>query len=288
MENRVMEKSKTLYSLEEILQNGYPIKANIPKATRCKYCNKVLKPRGILNPINKTINVFIENEKCDCKQAIQEREKAKEKLQEELMKQYEEFRKQEYNKKIKQYYGTEFITKQFKQKTLENFITDEQNIKTKLAAQKFLTEFNDMKKGIIFVGKNGTGKTHISMAICNELLKNNVPIIFGTLTQLVEKYAICYKDHTERELTKLYTKVDLLVIDDLGVEPMNDWLLSKLFTIINERLINELPFIITTNYDMEALKQRLSIPNKVCKTTDSIISRLSNMCYRVECKEKRL
>ena len=28
-----------------------------------------------------------------------------------------------------------------------------------------------MKKGIIFVGKNGTGKTHISMAICNELLK---------------------------------------------------------------------------------------------------------------------
>ena len=143
-----------------------------------------------------------------------------------------------------------------------------------------------MKKGIIFVGKNGTGKTHISMAICNELLKNNVPIIFGTLTQLVEKYAICYKDHTESELTKLYTKVDLLVIDDLGVEPMNDWLLSKLFTIINERLINELPFIITTNYDMEALKQRLSIPNKVCKTTDSIISRLSNMCYRVECKGK--
>ena len=126
------------------------------------------------------------------------------------------------------------------------------------------------------------------MAICNELLKNNVPIIFGTLTQLVEKYAICYKNHTESELTKLYTKVDLLVIDDLGVEPMNDWLLSILFTIINERLINELPFIITTNYDLGALKQRLSIPNKVCKTTDSIISRLSNMCYRVECKGKRL
>ena len=104
----------------------------------------------------------------------------------------------------------------------------------------------------------------------------------------MEKYAICYKNHTESELTKLYTKVDLLVIDDLGVEPMNDWLLSKLFTIINERLINELPFIITTNYNMEALKQRLSIPNKVCKTTGSIISRLSNMCYRVECNGKRL
>ena len=62
------------------------------------------------------------------------------------MKQYENFRKEEYNKKIKQYYGTDFITKQFKQKTLKNFITDEQNIKTKLAAQKFLTNFNNIKK----------------------------------------------------------------------------------------------------------------------------------------------
>lgn len=173
MQNRVMEKSKILYSIEEILQNGYKIKANIPEDTICKYCNKVLKPRGILNPISQTINVFIENEKCDCKQAIEERNKAKEKLQEELMKQYENFRKEEYNKKIKQYYGTDFITEQFKQKTLENFITNEQNLRTKLAAEKFISDFKNFKNGIIFEGKSGTGKTHISMAICNELLKEN-------------------------------------------------------------------------------------------------------------------
>ena len=284
MQNRVMEKSKILYSIEEILQNGYQIKANIPEDTKCKYCNKVLKPRGVLNPISKTINVFIENEKCNCKQAIEKREKAKEKLQEELMQQYEDFRKEQYNKKIKQYYGTDFITAQFKQKTLENFITNEQNSKTKLAAEKFISDFKNFKNGIIFEGKSGTGKTHISMAICNELLKENTPIIFGTLTELVDKYAKFYTNHIESDLTKLYTKVDLLVIDNLGVEPMNDWLLSKLFTIINERILNELPYIITTNYGMDKLKQRLSIPNKVCETPNSIISRLYNMCYRIECK----
>ena len=121
------------------------------------------------------------------------------------MQQYEDFRKEEYNKKIKQYYGTDFITAQFKQKTLDNFITNEQNLRTKLAAEKFISDFKNFKNGIIFEGKSGTGKTHISMAICNELLKENTPIIFGTLTQLVEKYAICYKNHTESELTKLYT-----------------------------------------------------------------------------------
>ena len=146
MQSRIMEKSKILYNLDEILQNGYSIKTKIPEETRCKYCNKVLKPRGILNPISKTINVFIENEKCDCKQAIEERDKAKEKLQEELMIQYEKFRKEELNKKIKQYYGTDFITAQFKQKTLENFITNEQNSKTKLAAEKFISDFKKFQK----------------------------------------------------------------------------------------------------------------------------------------------
>ena len=163
-------------------------------------------------------------------------------------------------------------------------ITNEQNKITKLAAEKFISDFKNFKNGIIFEGESGTGKTHISMAICNELLKENTPIIFGTLTELVDKYAKFYTNHAESELTKLYTKVDLLVIDNLGLEPMNDWLLSKLFTIINERILNELPYIITTNYNMETLKERLSIPNKVCETPNSIISRLSNMCYRIQCK----
>ena len=61
MQSRVMEKSKVLYNLDEILQNGYSIKTKIPEVTRCKYCNKVLKPIGVLNPISTTINVLIEN-----------------------------------------------------------------------------------------------------------------------------------------------------------------------------------------------------------------------------------
>lgn len=154
----------------------------------------------------------------------------------------------------------------------------------KYVAQRFIQGFGNTNKGIIFVGKNGTGKTHISVAIANELIKQNIPIIFGTLTDLTDKYSKSYKNHTEIELTRLYAKVDLLIIDDLGVEYMNDWMLSKLFVIVNERMKNELPIIITTNYELEQLKQRLSVPNKVCETTNSIISRLYEMCYRVECK----
>ena len=168
---------------------------------------------------------------------------------------------------------------------MDNFIIDNENAKTKLAAEKYIKNFKEMKKGVMFIGKNGTGKTHISMAIANELMKQNVPIIFGTLTDLLDKYKQSCETGKDIELTKLYTKVDLLIIDDLGVEYINDWMLSKLFVIVNERMKNELPIIITTNYNIDELRQRLTV-NKLCETTNSIISRLCNTCYRVECKGK--
>lgn len=284
MQVKVQESLKILYSLEEILQKGYKIATSIPKERKCPYCNKVLKPKGVLNPLDRSIHIFLQNEKCNCSKAIEEQKKLELEEEKQLIEEFEKYRKEELNKKIKKYYGTDFITEQFKNQILDNFIVNETNKNMKYVAQKFIQKFKNTETGIIFVGKNGTGKTHIATAIANELRKENIPIIFGTLTDLVEKYNKSYKEHTEIELTKLYTKVDLLIIDDLGVENMNDWMLSKLFVIVNERMKNELPIIITTNYELEQLKQRLSIPNKICKTTDSIISRLYQMCYRVECK----
>lgn len=284
MQVKVQESLKILYSLEEILQKGYKIATSIPKERKCPYCNKVLKPKGVLNPLDRSIHIFLQNEKCNCSKAIEEQKKLELEKEKQLIEELEKYRKEEFNKKIKKYYGTDFITEQFKNQILDNFIVNETNKNMKYVAQKFIQKFKNTETGIIFVGRNGTGKTHIATSIANELRKENIPIIFGTLTDLVEKYNKSYKEHTEIELTKLYTKVDLLIIDDLGVENMNDWMLSKLFVIVNERMKNELPIIITTNYELEQLKQRLSIPNKICKTTDSIISRLYQMCYRVECK----
>lgn len=284
MKKIVQQDLKTLICLDEIIQKGYKIKTPIPKERRCPYCNKLLEPKGIVNPLDKSIHIFLQDEKCNCSKAIEEQMQLRAEKEKRAMEEFELYRKQEINMKIKQFYGTEFLTSQFKSKTIDNFIINETNKNMKYVAQDFIKEFKKKKKGIIFVGKNGTGKTHISIAIANELRKQNIPIIFGTLTDLVEKYSESYKNHTEVELTRLYGKVDLLIIDDLGVEYMNDWLLSKLFVIVNERMKNELPIIITTNYELEQLKQRLSIPNKVCETTNSIISRLYEMCYRVECK----
>lgn len=80
------------------------------------------------------------------------------------------------------------------------------------------------------------------------------------------------------EIIKLYENVELLIIDDLGKEKPSEWGLEKLFTIINSRYENNLPAIITTNYNQNTLIERISLNGEV-ETVKSIISRLYEMCY---------
>lgn len=121
--------------------------------------------------------------------------------------------------------------------------------------------------------------------IRTQKVKENANVIFGTLTELLEKYDESYENYNATEVTQLYTNVDLLILKDLGEETVDRWMLSKLFVIVNERMKNGLPIIITTNYDLEQLREKLSRENEGCEIVNSIISRLYKMCDRMDYKK---
>lgn len=140
------------------------------------------------------------------------------------------------------------------------------------------------KKGLILVGNNGVGKTHLACSIANKLIENGIPVIYGTLINLLAELKNSYdidNNISEMEIIKLYENVDLLIIDDLGKEKPSEWGLEKLFTIINSRYEKNLPVIITTNYNQNSLVERLSLNGEI-ETAKSIISRLYEMCYLVK------
>ena len=56
MKKIVQQDLKTLICLDEIIQKGYKIKTHIPKERRCPYCNKLLEPKGIVNPLDKSLH----------------------------------------------------------------------------------------------------------------------------------------------------------------------------------------------------------------------------------------
>ncbi len=63
---------------------------------------------------------------------------------------------------------------------------------------------------------------------------------------------------TEREVIEKYSDVDLLLLDDLGAEKQSSWSITTLFLIIDRRLREMLPTVITSNLSLGAIKTVLS------------------------------
>lgn len=253
----------------------------------CEYCKNKLYRKTIeweLYGAKRTIE--LDYERCDCNDAQaywNEYDLKKLKLLEEekklkLM--------QEFSKRVERIIKNSKMNKRNLSYKFDNFEPNNSNRKVfnnlKNYSEKLLKGIE--KKGLILVGNNGIGKTHLACSIANKLIENGTPVIYGTLINLLAELRNSYdtdNNISEMEIIKLYENVDLLIIDDLGKEKPSEWGLEKLFTIINGRYENNLPVIITTNYNQNSLLERLSLNGEI-ETAKSIISRLYEMCYLVK------
>ena len=257
----------------------------------CEYCKNKLYRKTIDWNLYGTKRVMkLDYERCNCKDAQKYwNEYDMKKLQ--MFEEEKKLRKmQEFANKVDKIIKNSKMSKRNLNYKFDNFEVNSNNKKVyqslKNYNEKLVNEVE--RKGLILVGNNGVGKTHLACSIANELIKNGIPIIYGTLINLLAElkntYDV-YNNISEMKIIKLYEKVDLLIIDDLGKEKPSEWGLEKLFTIINSRYENNLPVIITTNYDQKSLIDRLSINGEI-ETAKSIISRLYEMCYLVKIEDR--
>ena len=257
----------------------------------CEYCKNKLYRKTIEWNLYGTKRVMkLDYERCNCKDA----QKYWNEYDMKKLQMLEEEKKiqmmQEFANKVDKIIKNSKMSKRNLNYKFENFEVNSNNKKVyqslKNYSEKLVNEVE--RKGLILVGNNGVGKTHLACSIANELIKNGIPIIYGTLINLLAElkntYDV-YNNISEMKIIKLYEKVDLLIIDDLGKEKPSEWGLEKLFTIINSRYENNLPVIITTNYDQNSLIDRLSINGEI-ETAKSIISRLYEMCYLVKIEDR--
>lgn len=149
---------------------------------------------------------------------------------------------------------------------------------------KNFEEIKNMSHNSIFItGKTGVGKTHLSEAVGNELIKNGYTVLYQTSNNLFNKlveYKFSevkkYNDYIENVIN-----VDMLIIDDLGTESVNGPKVEEIFTIINERMIRNNPIIISTN---------LSIQDVINRYGDRVLSRIAgnSKMYKIEGEDIRV
>ena len=135
-------------------------------------------------------------------------------------------------------------------------------INIKNACMKFIESFDNLEeKNLLFIGNTGLGKTYMSNAIANELLKKGKTVLYQTapvlLETIIDNKFKKYKNHNADSFYKNVLSADLLIIDDLGTESINSLTVSELFTIINTRILNlnnkPTKTIISTNFSIEQI-----------------------------------
>ena len=121
----------------------------------------------------------------------------------------------------------------------------------------------------VFIGSPGTGKTYLSKCIESEVLKKGYSAIFLTATDLINIFLKMHLSEVDKSLIlDILSNCDLLIIDDLGTEPMyKNVTVEYLLTVISTRLDANKPFIVTTNLSTSELLDRYN---------ERLISRLSD------------
>ncbi len=129
-------------------------------------------------------------------------------------------------------------------------------------SRDFVENFKKRYRNLFFYGTVGTGKSFLSGCIANELLQAGFSVIYFSASGFFDRLAGYAFDAKSREaLQSFYEDIyqcDLLIIDDLGTEMTNSFVTSQLFSCLNERGLRKKSVIISTNLNLEDLRDRYS------------------------------
>jgi DNA replication protein DnaC len=253
------------------------------KLKKCEFCGKELEPIGLDYLYANISPEFIKYQRCTC-------DKAKDYWREKDNKEYEEQKRKRFQSTINRIYKQNYIGRKFQEQNFENFNVNSNNEYAVKVARDYINKSKDKMQasGLIIMGKSGVGKTHLAAAIANKLIEDGKIVLMGRLTTLLDMIKETFRDNTksENELIELYSNVDMIIIDDLGIEKISSWALEKLYTIIQNRCENGLPIIITTRFNKEGLIERFSYSNDQ-DLVDATISKLYQMCYGITLKNMK-
>lgn len=248
---------------------------------KCKFCGKDLKPIGLDYLYANMPLSSIEYERCNCKQS-------KAYWNEVDLKEEKQKKRKQFEQMIRQFYIQNYINKRIQDYQFENFIITETNKKEVEIAKDFTEKCinKNQKNGLIITGKSGVGKTHLATAILNKLTEKDLLVLMGRLILLLDVIKDTFKDFSskEKDIIELYSKVDILIIDDLGTERISSWALEKLYTIIENRNENKLPIIATTRFNKESLLDRF-YQSEDEELSKAVIQKLYQFCYGIELKK---
>ena len=126
--------------------------------------------------------------------------------------------------------------------------------------QKYADGFSPVSGNLLFNGGTGLGKTMLSACIAAEVAEKGHSVAYETASHLFAKLERdrFHPDADSAEAVKKLNACDLLIIDDLGTELPGNFTVAALYTLLNDRLLAGKPMIISTNLNIDEIRERYS------------------------------
>ena len=137
--------------------------------------------------------------------------------------------------------------------------------------QDYAAAFDLDSENLMLTGNAGLGKTHAALAVAGSALDKGFDVIYISSPDFfsrVETLHFGSDPAGEKDaLLETVTGADLLILDDLGTEFNSSFVISTLYSLLNDRLGRRRPTILTTNITDGALLEKLY--------TEKVASRIS-------------
>ncbi len=124
--------------------------------------------------------------------------------------------------------------------------------------RRYALTFAPSAGNLLFVGGTGLGKTFLSACIARAVADRGYSVVYETAGHLfskLEQAKFNPSEESRREAAK-FTDCDLLIIDDLGTEMPGQFVTAALYTLLNDRILEGKPMVISTNLNVDEMSRR--------------------------------
>ena len=162
--------------------------------------------------------------------------------------------------------------------------------KAKLVAEKFVEEYPMSPPfGLLFMGPQGVGKTHLAVGILRQLMRQkSAECLFCTFPELLKEIQNSYNPNTQSSELSLLAPIletEVLVLDELGAQNPSSWVRDTVGYVLNYRYNENKVTILTTNFkdEEEGKSGKVGITDTLSERIGvRIRSRLFEMCKTVK------
>lgn len=162
--------------------------------------------------------------------------------------------------------------------------SSERNLDRNMFSRLGTLDFVPRRENIILCGASGTGKSYLSQALGHQACLSGIKTLYAVTARLFKKLKLSKVDGTYlKELEKL-TRVELLILDDFGLQAFDNQDRETLMDIIDDRH-GKKSTVISSQIPVSAWYDIIGGEGTIA---DAILDRIVNSSHRIDLKGESL